>query len=170
MSEDDAPLKATLKAGESYADPWLSVTAEDPNQLATRLDGVVNAGVGAKVAQAAIDLQANWNAAQGLGAQPVPAQAQDGWGQQPQNTSFPQQQSAPESPNAAGGLQTQTDKYGNRYTRNVPGAPTCPHVTTHGPRILKEGKRKDGSPYKAYICPVVDKFFRVQTDCAPIYQ
>ena len=80
MSEDDAPLKATLKAGESYADPWLSVTAEDPNQLATRLDGVVSAGVGAKVAQAAIELQANWNAAQGLGAKPTQDQGDNAWG------------------------------------------------------------------------------------------
>jgi hypothetical protein len=44
---------------------------------------------------------------------------------------------------------TETDRWGNKFTYNLPGAPVGPN----GPKVLKEGTSKAGKPYKAWWSP-----------------
>ena len=53
------------------------------------------------------------------------------------------------------GIEVQSDRFGNQYTRGNPDAGTCPH----GPRIVKNGTSKAGRAYKAHVC-VNDTPFR----------
>lgn len=52
------------------------------------------------------------------------------------------------APMSNAGVETKEDKFGNQYTRGVPGVEAC----NHGPRIVKNGTNKSGKPYKALVC------------------
>lgn len=60
-----------------------------------------------------------------------------------------------ETVTSTGGIEVQSDRFGNQYTRGNPDAGSCPH----GARIVKNGTNKSGRTYKAYVC-VNDSPFR----------
>lgn len=108
MTEDNAALTATLKAGKDFDAPWLVIRANDPNELATRLQGIAQAGVHQLVVDAANTLKAVNNAQAVVGAPTPPAQPQQQWGgaqqQAPaQSTSAPQYQQPAPQQNGGGG-------------------------------------------------------------------
>jgi hypothetical protein len=67
-------------------------------------------------------------------AHPQPRQ----WGQQPS--------AAPSSPSQGEVVQ---DNFGNAWTYNLAGAPSC----KHGPMPQKRGRSKAGKPYTGWFCP-----------------
>lgn len=105
MSE--APLKATLKAGTDFDAPWLSVEGNTPQELADRLNAIIEPVIPALI-EAANALKAANNLAPLLqnGAQAAPQPAQQpqgggGWSNPPQQQSAPQQ--APQQNGGGGG-------------------------------------------------------------------
>jgi len=104
----EAPLKATLKAGRDYDAPWLTIEASTPDELKTRLEGIIEPVIPALI-EAANALKAANNLApllqNGADAASQPAQAPQGgggWSNPPQQQSAPQQQ-APQQSNGGGG-------------------------------------------------------------------
>lgn len=69
----------------------------------------------------------------------------------PQNAAVPQQ-TAPQpvvsDAPSTGAIEEQTDRFGNRFQRGVPGTGFC----AHGPRVVKHGISKAGKKYKAHAC------------------
>ncbi len=55
---------------------------------------------------------------------------------------------APPSTSGQAAPAEEEDQYGNKYTYNVPGAPSCPH----GPRVRKAGKSRAGKDYVGWFC------------------
>ena len=100
MSE--APLKATLKAGAGYDDPWLTVDGTDPNDLKFKLTSLAEAGVLQALVDTASLLRAANNATPvtaPVDAGPAPQQS-SGWGSAPAQ---PQQQAPQQQPQARPG-------------------------------------------------------------------
>lgn len=137
----DLPIKATLKAGNGYDAPWLTVDAATPEDLEFKLQALANGSALAAVVEAANTLKAANNAApllqsgaeaQAPAAPAAPAQPQ-GWGATP-----PQQQAAP--------------------TGKVNGAPhpegkTCPACGA-GVVFKRTNPRKtDGKTFEFWTCP-----------------
>lgn len=105
MTESSAPLRATLKAGGGYDVPWITVEANNPDDLEQKLRGIIDSKVLETVAEAASMFQATQNAApltqpqqaqqQAPAPQAAPQQQNSGWGaaaQQPQQQAAPPQQ------------------------------------------------------------------------------
>lgn len=92
MTESSAPLRATLKAGTGYEVPWVTVEADNPNDLEQKLRGIIDSKVLETVAEAASLFQATQNVV--AGTQGAPAQqGQPEWSQAPAQQAPPQQQS-----------------------------------------------------------------------------
>lgn len=72
-----------------------------------------------------------------------PQETGGGWGPGTQGAA------AQAPPQTSQGPLEETDKWGNHFTYNVPGAPNCPH----GTRVLKAGISQKGSAYKGWACP-----------------
>jgi hypothetical protein len=70
------PLKVTLKAGPGYEAPWITVEADTPAQLASRLDALADAAAPAAV-NASQALQAVYAAARGLDAKVTRTERQE---------------------------------------------------------------------------------------------
>jgi hypothetical protein len=143
LTDDNAPLTATLKAGAGFDAPWLVVRANNPAELAQRLNAVIDGTVTGPLVAAAQVLASEYS-----GAAPTPAQQPQQTFQQPpaQNQGFGQQQ-APAAPQ--GGGQVETNKWGAQYEWNAPGAPQ----TIHGPKVKKTAMSQKGSQYTAWIDP-----------------
>lgn len=124
MSDNNAAISVTLKASQGYDAPWVVVYGDSPQQVSERLDGVAQAGLLAKAAESAVELQGIYAAAKGLGAKP---QAVEGTQQQ---TTWTAPQSA--APSQSG-----------------PPVPQC----QHGPRVWKTGTSKAGKAYAGWMCP-----------------
>lgn len=62
----DLPIKATLKAGAGYEAPWLTVDADNPDELVARLDRLAEVGALGKVAEVAELFRAGHAVAAGL--------------------------------------------------------------------------------------------------------
>lgn len=92
MTESSAPLRATLKAGTGYEVPWVTVEADNPNDLEQKLRGIIDSKVLETVAEAASLFQATQNVVAGTQA-PAPQQGQPEWSQAPAQQAPPQQQS-----------------------------------------------------------------------------
>ena len=93
----EASLKATLKAGGGYDAPWLTVDADNPDDLEFKLQAIANGGVPQALIEAANVLKAANNVAPLLAGgeaaapqQAAPAPQNNGWGQAQQQA--PQQQ------------------------------------------------------------------------------
>lgn len=56
---------------------------------------------------------------------------------------------APAAPAQDGAPPFEVDKWGAKWTYNMPGAPAGPN----GTKVLKEAISKAGKPYKAWMCP-----------------
>lgn len=105
----DLPIKSTFKSGAGFDAPWLTIDANDPTDLALKLDAIIASEVLTKVIAVA-DLFKAANTAGPLVTpepqQAAPVQQQNaGWGSSPQPTQpqWPQpQQAAPQAshPNA----------------------------------------------------------------------
>lgn len=92
MTESSAPLRATLKAGTGYEVPWVTIEADNPNDLEQKLRGIIDSKVLETVAEAASLFQATQNVV--AGTQGAPAQqGQPEWSQAPAQQAPPQQQS-----------------------------------------------------------------------------
>jgi hypothetical protein len=98
MSDSNHALSVTLKGGEDFDSPWIVVYGNAPDEVAAKLEAVVNGGLIEATVIAANALKGANNAApllpQGQEAQQqAPAQPaqQQPWGQQP-----PVQQQAPQ--------------------------------------------------------------------------
>lgn len=133
MSE--APLKATLKAGTDYDAPWLSVEGSTPQELADRLNAIIEPVIPALI-EAANALKAANNLApllqNGAEAAQQPAQAPQqsgGWGNQSQQQSAPQQ-AAPQQRQQGGGG-------GNYNVQTHPEGLAC-----HCGEVLQFGKTR----------------------------
>lgn len=102
----ETPIKATLKSGTGYDAPWLTVDADNPNDLEQKLRGIIDSKVLETVAEAASMFKATQNAAPLT--QPQPAltpnstdgapqwsqpqqQASQGWGAAQNQQQAPQQ-------------------------------------------------------------------------------
>ena len=159
---DETGVGVTLKAGPGYDAPWVVIRESNIEETKLRVQEFINSGLAALVGQAAEVLAGGNAAAKSLGATVVSHEAQDA----PTAPPAPEPTPAPAAPAAAPtGTATTTDQWGNVYTHNVPGAPSCPH----GTMVLKAGTRKDGKPFKAYVCPVPVANYRNKTDCKPSY-
>jgi hypothetical protein len=147
LTDDNAALTATLKAGAGYDAPWLVVRANNPAELAQRLNAVIDGSITGPLVAAAQVLAAEYG---GAGA-PAPARQPQQTFQQPQaqNQGFGQQ--APQQAAAAqqGGGQVETNKWGATYEWNAPGAPQ----TMHGPKVKKSATSQSGRAYQAWIDP-----------------
>ncbi|MBX6421838.1 MAG: hypothetical protein IRZ06_12655 [Nevskia sp.] len=166
MSEETAPFVATIKAGGPDG-PWLVIRGDTADQLASRLHEMIESDLADLTVAATSTLRGVWNAVTILGGTvETPRRTQQTPPPpQPQPTPPPPpptpQQAAPTAPQ-----QERVDKWGNHYTWGVPGAPACPH----GTRVRKAGTRKDGTPFTAWLCPQLDRFFRPTTQCETIFQ
>jgi hypothetical protein len=115
----EAPIKATLKAGAGYDVPWLTIDADNPNDLEQKLRGIIDSKVLETVAEAASMFQATQNAAPLT--QAAPAQQEQPQWSQPQQQAAPQQQNqgwgaaqqqAPQQQQYGGGGGGGTSQYG----------------------------------------------------------
>jgi hypothetical protein len=147
LTDDNAPLTATLKAGAGFDAPWLVVRANNPAELAQRLNAVIDGTVTGPLVAAAQVLASEYS-----GAAPTPAQQPQQTFQQPpaQNQGF-QQQQAPQAAPAApqGGGQVETDRWGGTYEHGRADAPQ----TMYGPKVLKRATSQAGKPYAQWLEP-----------------
>lgn len=60
----------------------------------------------------------------------------------------------PQTPATSTGPKSQTDKWGNEWTYEIPGAPRC----AHGVRVQKKGKSQQGKAYTGWFCPTQSPF------------
>lgn len=96
MTESSAPLRATLKAGGGYEVPWITVEADNPNDLEQKLRGIIDSKVLETVAEAASQFQATQNATpltQPVPPSPAQQASAPEWSQAPAQQAPPQQQS-----------------------------------------------------------------------------
>lgn len=146
MSE--LPIKATLKAGQGYDAPWLTVDASDPVDLKTKLDGLGSSAAFESLVNAANLLKGANNAAPllqgGEQAQPAPQQApaqpvqQSPWGgQQPAQQAASQPQGG-----FSGGPQN-----GQPHPEGI-SCPACGSAV-----LYKEFTSKAGKDFKLWACP-----------------
>jgi hypothetical protein len=144
LTDDNAALTATLKAGAGYDAPWLVVRANNPAELAQRLNAVIDGSITGPLVAAAQVLAAEYG---GAGA-PAPARQPQQTFQQPpaQNQGF--QQPAPQAAPQGGG-QVETDRWGGTYEHGRPDAPQ----TMHGPKVLKRATSQAGKPYAQWLDP-----------------
>lgn len=145
MTEQQQPLKATIKGGQGYDAPWITVDATDPNDLAQKARGLVEHpdAIQAVVELANIFKGAN-NAApllpggQDEPVQQAPAPQQQApsnpWGGQPQQQQAAPQQAQPQQQNRFGGPQH-------------PEGKTCDIC----PKVLEEKKTSSGK--LVWRCP-----------------
>ena len=156
MTESSAPLRATLKAGGGYDVPWLTVEADNPNDLEQRLRGIIDSKVLETVAEAASLFQATQNAAPLVTGGPrdqtlsqpqqaAPQQQSNGWGAA---QSQPQQQSAPPQQQGGGG-----SRFGGPPHPEGKTCEICPNVlefkktsTGKGTWRCSEWRWNNGSP------------------------
>lgn len=147
MTDDNAPLTATLKAGAGYDAPWLVVRANNPAELAQRLNAVIDGTVTGPLVAAAQVLASEYS-----GAAPAPAQQPQQTFQQPpaQNQGFGQQQAPQAAPAAPqGGGQVETDRWGGQYIHNHPAAPP----TMYGPKVLRKWQDQQGKQRAMWLDP-----------------
>jgi hypothetical protein len=137
LTDDNAPLTATLKAGAGFDAPWLVVRANNPAELAQRLNAVIDGTVTGPLVAAAQVLANEYS-----GAAPTPAQQPQQTFQQP-----PAQNQAPAAPQ--GGGQVETDRWGGTYEHGRPDAPQ----TMYGPKVLKRATSQAGKPYAQWLDP-----------------
>lgn len=81
--------------------------------------------------------------------------------QQPQQAQPSYHNSQPAPVATAGGVEDMVDKYGNKYTFNLPTAPDC----AHGPRAFKEWRDKKGMDRKAWVCAPKARDYRFENEC-----
>lgn len=142
----EGKIVATLKAGDKYDAPWITIGADTPEELVQLVDRAGQAGLGAAVANAARGLQGTYNVAAAgqvtqvgyeQNAAPVPAPVAVP-GSYPASTTAPT--AAPPVPAQAAPA--------------VP-APTAPQADAkfcpHGQRTVYNGT-KNGRAYTAYFC------------------
>lgn len=99
MTESSAPLRATLKAGTGYEVPWVTVEADNPNDLEQKLRGIIDSKVLETVSEAASLFQATQNVVAGTQAPAQQAYAQGssfGGGDHGLNVPAPAQQAPPQ--------------------------------------------------------------------------
>ena len=145
----DHKLNATLKAGQGYDAPWLTIGSDDPGELhslLTRFAGVdASVDTAAAVVAAATKLQNFWTAKDTLGGQVVTSQQQQQPAPGPATQFISGQQAAPQQP-----VQRQAQTQG-------PG-PSC----QHGPMAWRQGvSKKSGKEYKGWFCQTQG------SDCSP---
>jgi hypothetical protein len=152
---NESPLSVSVKAGVGYEAPMITVRADDPNQLAQRLEGVKQLVI-AGVVDLATTLANTYGAAVGLGGQDVksePTPAASPWGPAPATSPAPSAPAAPApaAPPAAGNAQpfTRQDRYGNTFEYNLPDAPMSPR----GPMVKATRKKRAGGTYTMWLDP-----------------
>lgn len=133
MSDENAAITATLKAGTGYDSPWLVVRADTPDQMVQLLDKVAESGVLAKLVNTSAELIALNNVNAGLGGKAVQVEAAAGNVTQGPWT---QQGTSPARPAPAPQAQA------------APG-PSC----QHGPMTFRQSKPGAAKVWKGYFCP-----------------
>lgn len=129
----EGKIVATLKAGNGYEAPWVTIGADSPEELVSLVDRAGQAGVGASVANAAKGLQATYAVADALG--PVTQVSSEPAVPAPVPTApAPVPQAAPAGP--------------------APSAPPadamwCPH----GQRVKRSGTT-NGRNWTGFYCPL----------------
>lgn len=140
MTEHHLPLRATVKSGSDFSAPWLTVDANDPNDLVFKLDALLNSDASAKVIELASQFKAANNLAPVLPSgpaptpAPTPAPASNGW-------RAPAQQPQQQAPAWSGGPQN-----GSPHPENK--SCPCGQVLQY-----KSGTSKAGKAYKLWACP-----------------
>jgi hypothetical protein len=136
----ELPIKATLKAGTGYDAPWLTVDANDPNDLAFKLKGLIEHESALQlVVEAANALKATNNVApiaaqQAAVPEPAP-QASNGWGSSPAAAQQTQQNAPPQ----------------NNGVRYHPEGLLCP--SCNAGVIFKSITAKTGKTFELWTCP-----------------
>lgn len=148
MTEDNAALTATIKAGAGYDAPWIVVRADNPQQLQERLNAVANL-TGPLVAAAQV-LQGEWSGQQG-GGQTNPGS--QNFGNQNQGGGWSGNQGNGGYSGNSGGNQNANQGGGTPEPTHVP-RPHC----AHGEMLWKSGNRKaDNKPYAFWTCQSNDR-------------
>jgi hypothetical protein len=141
VTESSAPLRATLKAGGGYEVPWITVEANNPDDLEQKLRGIIDSKVLETVAEAASMFQATQNATPLVTGGPrdqtlsqpqqaAPQQQSQGWGAAQQQAQAPQQN---------GGVQLHPE-----------GKPcNCGAVLQY--KVVN--RKSDGKQFKFWACP-----------------
>lgn len=136
----DGKVVATLKAGDKFDAPWITIGADSPEELAVLVDRAGQAGLGAAVANAARGFQGTYVVA---GSAQV---TQVGYEQTAPPVGA---QTAPVAPTAAPPVQGQAAPAVPAPTAPQADAKFCPH----GQRTLYNGT-KNGRAYTAFFCPL----------------
>lgn len=124
MSETEAPITITLKAGTGYDAPWLVIRGFDPDDVTAKLNSLD------PVIEATLTAAGKFAAGSALGATTVsqeapqrppseaPAQRQQGWGQTP----------AAQQQGAAAAQQGGRSKFGGQLHPEGKTCEACPNV------------------------------------------
>jgi hypothetical protein len=136
----EGKIVATLKAGDKYDAPWITVGADTPEEVAALVERAGQAGLGAIVANAARGFQGTYAVA---GAATV---TQVGY---EQNAAPVAVQAGPVAPTAAPPVAAQAAPAAPAPTAPQAEAKFCPH----GQRTLYNGT-KNGRAYTAFFCPL----------------
>ncbi len=148
MTEENAALCATIKAGAGYDAPWIVVRANNPDELAQRLNAVANL-TGPLVAAAQV-LQGEWGGQQ---AQPNPGNQSFGGQNQGSSNGFGNGNGGNQGGGGFGGNQNANQGGGTPEPTNI----QRPHCA-HGEMLWKSGNRKaDNKPYAFWTCQSNDR-------------
>lgn len=170
MVNENAAFTASLKSGHEYDAGLITVRADSAAELNARLAELVQSPALGALAATNHLLKAAFNAG-AIAAPPTVTPAAPAAPTAPpvqdfQGMSAPQTTADPWNGNqqvSQGGVTETTDRYGNRYTLNLPTAPRC----EHGVMALVEKKKRDNTgTYKKWCCPVpVSSGFKAKTNC-----
>lgn len=152
MTEDNAALTATIKAGAGYDAPWIVIRANTPDELAQRLNAVTNGLVSGPLVAAAQVLQGEWGGQQG-GGQTNPGSQNFGGQNQGSSNGF-----------AGQGNGGYNGNPGANQGGGAPGGQT--RNCAHGQMQWKAGTSKaSGKDYAGWFCTSRDR----NNQCPPVW-
>lgn len=149
-------ISATIKGQGSskYDAPWIVVYGDTPEEVKALVDGVLDVGLDGTLAAADAAFKGTTNAAMGLGARPVadpgPRTQAPPWDNQVSGSPVQSVNVGPAQGAAAGGLRTETNKWGNKFTHDHPAAPILPVV---GKAVLREWTDNNNKPRARWVDP-----------------
>lgn len=147
---EQSKFTATYKAGTTFDAPWIVSYFDTVEEGLAAAAAIGSSGLDVAVANAAKELQAKYAVASGgMAPQQVSSTPVAAPQAAPAQT-YQQPAPAAAAPAQTGGAPDRiSDRYGNIWTYDNPGAPACAHGVAY---VLKEGTNKVGKPYKGYFC------------------
>lgn len=158
----DHKFNVTLKAGNGYDAPWLTIGSDDPNEVHAALAQFAgldpNITTAALITGAAQAIQAPWTAKDKLGATPLSPQQQAAVQHYQAAAAAPAQvgpatqyitgQAQPAQQQPASNVVQFPQQQPQPQQAATPPAPSC----RHGQMTFRSGN-KNGKPWTAYFCP-----------------